>query len=86
MEMYVDDERRIVELWLSHDEQKDPAFMAALKPQYRKYTDQKFLVAVFHSGKRDLYEATADLLCYNRKRTAQLEVAREKRQGTATAG
>ena len=85
MEINVDNERKFVELWLSHDEQNDPEFMESLKARYREYTAKKYLVAVFHSGRRDLYEATADLLCYNRKRTAQLEVAREKRQGTATA-
>lgn len=86
MEINVDNEHKLVELWLSHDEQNDPAFLEALKLRYKEYAAKKYLVAVFHSGRRDLYEATADLLCYNRKRTAQLEVAREKRQGTATAG
>ncbi len=85
MEINVDNERKLVELWLSHDEQNDPAFMEALKTRYREYTDQKYLVAVFCSGRGELYEATADLLCYNRKRTAQLEVEREKHRGTAMA-
>lgn len=86
MEINVDNEHKLVELWLPHDEQNDPAFLEALKPRYREYAAKKYLVAVFHSGKRELYEATTDLLCYNRKRTAQLEVEQEKRQGTATAG
>ena len=67
-----------MELWLSHDGQNGPEFIENLKPRYREYAAKKYLVAVFHSGKNGLYEATADLLYYNRKRTAQLEVAREK--------
>lgn len=80
MEINVNDERKMVEFWLSHDEQSDPVLLESLKPQYKKYADKKYLVAVFRSGKCDLCEATANLLCYNRKRLAQKEVAAERQR------
>lgn len=78
MEINVDNERKLVELWLSHDEQDDPVFMETLKPRYREYADRKYLVAVFQSGSRDLYQATSDLLCYNRKRIHGLKPKKER--------
>lgn len=80
MEINVDDEKKIVEFWLSQGEQNDTVLMESLKPQYRKYTEKKYLVAIFRSGTRDLCEATADLLCYNRKRLAQRQVEAERRR------
>lgn len=80
MEINVNDERKMVEFWLSRDEQSDSALLESLKPQYKKYAEKKYLVAVFQSGKRDLCEATADLLCYNRTRLAQKEIAAERQQ------
>lgn len=51
---------------------------ARLVPFYQKYKAQKYMVAVFESGGRDLYESTLDLLAYNKKRIAELEVRHEK--------
>lgn len=45
---------------------------------YRDYKRQGYLVAVFQSGKQDLYRQTSDLLLYNRKRIQELAVQREK--------
>ena len=52
-----------------------------LKPLYQEFETEKFLVAVFESGKRDLAEATSDLLCYNRRRSAEREIEQEKQMG-----
>ena len=38
------------------------------------------MVAVFESGKGNLYKNTRDLLLYNRRRSAEREVQREKKQ------
>lgn len=73
MHMEVQDERKIVEIWLTNQEQQDPAVQEALKPLYREYRERKYLVAVFCSGDRPLYDQTRDLLLYNRRRLAQLE-------------
>ena len=81
MEISINDERRTVEVWLSNEEKNDPAVQQYLKPLYAEYAEKKYTVAVFMSGSQDLYSLTSDLLCYNRKRIAELEIAQEKEQG-----
>lgn len=81
MEINVRDGSRIVEVWLTRAEKQDAELQEKLKPMYREYKDKNYLVAVFQSGEQDLADATSDLLCYNRKRIAQLEVEREKQSG-----
>ena len=81
MEICINDERRAVEVWLSNEEKNDPAVQQRLKPLYTEYAGKKYTVAVFMSGSQDLYSLTSDLLCYNRKRIAELEIAQEKEQG-----
>lgn len=79
--MEVKERSKIVELWLTREERSDPAFWASLNPLCRQYKDQKYLVAVFLSGREDLYQQTRDLLLYNRRRLAEQEVRAEKRAG-----
>lgn len=81
MEINVREGSRIVEIWLTKAEKQDAAIQEKLKPMYRAYKDKNYLVAVFQSGGRDLADAASDLLCYNRKRIAQLAVEREKQRG-----
>ncbi len=81
MEICINDERRTVEVWLSNEEKSDPAVQRRLKPLYAEYGEKKYTIAVFMSGSQDLYSLTSDLLCYNRKRIAELEVEQEKEQG-----
>ena len=81
MEICINDERRTVEVWLSNEEKSVPAVRQRLKPLYTEYAEKKYTVAVFMSGSQDLYSLTSDLLCYNRKRIAELEIAQEKEQG-----
>ena len=81
MEISINDERRTVEVWLSNEEKNDPAVQQRLKPSYTKYAEKKYTVAVFMSGSQDLYSLTSGLLCYNRKRIAELKVEQEKEQG-----
>lgn len=78
LEMNVNSGKKLVEIWLSRNECNDPGFRESLKPVFGKYHAEKFLVAVFMPGDGDLYASTRDLLCYNRKRLAQLEARREK--------
>lgn len=78
MEISINDERRTVEVWLSSKEKNDSAVQQRLKPLYTEYAGKKYTVAVFMSGSQDLYSLTSDLLCYNRKRIAELEVEHEK--------
>ena len=81
MELSINDEHRTVEVWLSNEEKTDPAVRQRPKPLYAEYAGKKYTVAVFMSGSQDLYSLTSSLLCYNRKRIAELEVEQEKEQG-----
>ena len=83
MEINVRDKSKIVEIWLTNAEKRNTELREQLKPLYKEYKAKKYLVAVFESGERDLGDAASDLLCYNRKRIAQLEVEREKQSGMA---
>ena len=82
MEMIVKDERKLVEIWLTNAEKSDPVLRAGLQSVYDTYKKKKYLVAVFESGEKDLYQGTLDLLAYNKRRCAELEVQREKKQRT----
>ena len=83
MEINIRDDSKIVEVWLTGEEKRDVDLRDRLKPLYQEYKTKKYLVAVFESGEQSLEELTGSLLGYNRKRTVQLEMEREKRQDMA---
>jgi sRNA-binding regulator protein Hfq len=76
LEVNVRDEKKILEIWLTNGEKDDPAVKASLRDIYGTYKRKKYTVAVFRSGDQNLVDITSDLLCYNRKRAAQMEVRR----------
>jgi len=67
-----------VDIWLTRTERDDEQFRERMKPLYRELAEKHYTVAVFLSGDRDLVEETEAILCYNRKRLAELEVQRER--------
>ncbi len=83
MEMNVRDDKKIVEIWMTNAEKIDPVLREGLKEIYAKYKAKKYMVAVFESGRGDLYENTRDLLLFNRRRSAERTVQQEKKQRTA---
>lgn len=80
MEINIRDDNKLVEVWMTNAEKRDQALRERLRPLYQDYRAKKYLVAVFLSGPGDLERQTYDLLCYNKKRAAELEVQREKAQ------
>lgn len=80
MEVNRDEEKKIVEVWLTRKESQDEALHNRLKRLYAEWKKQKYLVAVYHSGAEDLYRSTLDLLSYNKKRCAELAVLKGKEQ------
>ncbi len=82
MELNVRDELRLVEIWLTKAEKKDRELRAGLKDIYDACKKKKYLVAVYESGEKDLYENVRDLLVFNKRRSAEREVQREKKQRT----
>lgn len=80
MEMNVKDDVQIVEIWLSNAEKNDKQIRDSLQIVFDKYKKKKYMVAVFESGEKDLYQGTLDLLTYNRKLSAQKQVQRDKQR------
>ena len=64
----VNDQTKIVEVWLTNADQNDASVSGLLELLYAKYKEQKYKVAVFKSGKLDLVDRTAGLLIRNRGR------------------
>ena len=79
MEVNINKKLKLVEVWLTNKDQSDVAVQCQLLPLFNKFKGLGYLIAVYQSGKEDLYRRTSDLLSYNRKRLAQLEVEREKK-------
>lgn len=65
LRIYMDQDRKIAEIWLTKAESNDPDVEQKLKPFYKKCKDHKFLAVVYRSGKEDLLDATKGLICHN---------------------
>lgn len=83
MEIIQDDAKKLVQVWLTRQEGENSAVQERLQPMYAQWKQQKYMVAVFHSGQEDLKENTLALLAYNKRRSAELAVQREKKQRAA---
>ena len=83
MELNVRNDSKIVELGLTKAEKQDAQLQKELKLVYESFHEVGYTVATFLSGNQDLADITSDLICYNRKRIAQLEVEQEKKQDLA---
>lgn len=83
MELNVRNDSKIVEVWLTRNEKQDAQLQKKLKLVYQSFHEAGYMVATFLSGERALDEVTSGLICYNRKRIAQLEVEQGKEQGPA---
>lgn len=83
MEIIQDDAKKLVQVWLTRQEGEDSVVQARLQPMYAQWKQQKYMVAVFRSGNEDLRESTLALLAFNKRRSAELAVQREKKRRTA---
>ena len=78
MEIIVQEQGKLVTVWLNRKEQENSALRERLKSLYAGYAEKKYTVAEFLSGGEELYHNTRDLLLYNRRKLAEAEVQREK--------
>lgn len=76
MKMFVDKDKKIVELWLTAAEQNDSALMDSLKPFYGAWREKQYRPVVFRSGSRDLLDLTEGLLLHNRTVAARQDLER----------
>lgn len=71
MEINPHKESKLVDIWLSHEDQASQEIQERLRNIYRRCSEEKYIVAVFYSGLQDLAEETSALLRYNRRRSAE---------------
>lgn len=83
MNLVVDEEKKIVELWLTAAEQNDPALMSSLKPLYGAWRKKQYRPVVFRSGGRNLLDLTEGLLLHNRTVAAHRDLEREAPEAKA---
>lgn len=83
MQLKVNEQTKIVQIWMTNDEKNDPRAQAKMKELCAQYKEKKYLVAVFYSGKNELYPSILDLLAYNKKRCAEQAVQRTRTPGRA---
>lgn len=63
MKMSVDEEKKIVELWLTAAEQNDTALMESLKPLYEAWRERQYRPVVFRSGDAICWSSQRDCCC-----------------------
>ena len=86
MKIFVDDEKKIVEFWLTVAEQNNSALMDSLKPLYGAWHEKNYRAVVFRSGNRDLLDITEGLLLHNRTLAARRDLEREASEPEAMTG
>lgn len=72
------DEKKLVTVWLTKADKRDQQIQERLKDIYAQYKKKKYLVAVFESGENDLHTQTRDLLSYNKRHSAEVQVRKRK--------
>lgn len=71
------DNQKIVAVWLTKAERDDKSVMARLRSEYKA---KKYTVAEYHSSSGDLHTSVLNLLAYNKRRIAELQVQRDKEE------
>ena len=66
MEINVNENKKIVEVWLSNEEKNNRQIKESLEKIYSDYKKIKYLVVVYESGSADLFSGTKSLLVQNR--------------------
>ena len=74
-------DKKLCTVWLTNAEKNDTALRESLKPLYASNKAKGYLTAVYESGSSDLYMGTIDLLKYNRRKLAEMEVIKERESG-----
>lgn len=85
MEVRVHEDMKLVEIWLTRQEQTDAEIREQLRQMCQNCKARKYMVAQFHSGGSDLYAVTRDLLIFNRKRIEELALQLEKSPDITTS-
>lgn len=77
------DDKKIVAVWLTRAEDANETVRARIDGLCREYRPRKYQVAVYKSGREDLHTSVLDLLAYNKRRIAEMQVQNEKAERAA---
>lgn len=77
----VNDASKIVSLWFSNDDPPTEPLSEEIRKLCDDYRKQKYTIAIFRSGKEDLFGNTLALLKHNRQLAAENEVRQAKLAG-----
>ncbi len=79
MHIHIHEAAGLTEIWLTKTEHRNPVLGEQLKAFCARCSAAGCPAVVFVSGSQDLYRCIHDLLAYNQKRLAELEIHRETR-------
>lgn len=65
MEINVKDNIKLVEIWLSHEDQENQEVLEKVQDTIQQYRETKYKTAVYYSGSKDLLTCTEGLLRNN---------------------
>lgn len=74
----INDNNKIVSLWLAGEDSHTGVLPEEIRNTCDAYRARKYMIAVFRSGKDDLYGNTIAMLKHNRQLTAENEVKQVK--------
>lgn len=81
VEVYVSENNKLVEYWLSNSDQLDRSLQQHLNTEIQKWKAKKYKVVVFRSGSMDLVAVTKTLINNNLKRMLDKEKMEEANKG-----
>lgn len=78
----VNDTSKIVSLWFANDDPPTESLPEEIRKICDDYRKRKYMIAIFRSGKENLFGNTFALLKHNRQLAAEKEVRQAKLAGS----
>lgn len=74
MEINRNEEKKIIEIWLTNQDQENPAIKTITEEIIYYWHQQEYLPVIYRSGKGDLYSNIKPLLKHNREYSAKKSI------------
>ena len=78
MRIQTNEEKKIVTIWLTGQDQANPCCNAFMDPLINAWKAKQYFPVIFRSGTHDLYDNTTGLLLHNRDANVRKEIEQEK--------
>ena len=65
MEINVNEKIKVLEIWITHDEENNDTISDIIKRKISEYKQAKYKAVIFHSGSQDLLPCTEALIKNN---------------------